>query len=145
MSKVFPDRNLPKDIAPTVNGLRYEAYLCLRNGNYKRAEKLYLKEIELIKNKENQLKESIHKGTTYYNLGISKLFQKERKEALKYIFQAFLMVVGGRFNTCFTFVLIDSFQLQIVAVSARFHTLFDYSKRMRGRREPFKIEEVLSL
>ena len=55
------------------------------------------------------------------------------------------LVVGGRFNTCFTFVLIDSFQLQIVAVSARFHTLFDYSKRMRGRREPFKIEEILSL
>ncbi len=96
MSETFPDRNLPEDIAPTVNGLRYEAYICLRNGNYNRAEKLYLKELELINNKENQRKESIHKGATYYNLGISKLFQKERTEALKYIFQAY---IEDLFNT----------------------------------------------
>ena len=90
MTPQNPDREIPQDIAPTVNGLRAVAATELRNGNYKRAEFLYLRELEIIAKKEKERQASIHKGATYYNLGLSRLLQNQGKDALKDIFQAYV-------------------------------------------------------
>lgn len=90
MPEQTPNRNIPEDIAPTVNGLRAVAATELRNGNYKRAEALYLRELEIIIKKEKEQQASIHKGATYYNLGLSRLLQNRVKDALKDIFQAYV-------------------------------------------------------
>jgi len=85
-----PNREIPQDIAHTVNGLRAVATLELRNRNYKRAESLYMRELEIITQKEKEKHASFHKGATYYNLGLSQLLQNRGEDALRHIFQAYV-------------------------------------------------------
>jgi len=85
-----PNREIPQDIVHTVNGLRAVATIELRNGNYKRAESLYMRELEVIMQKEKEKQASIHKGATYYNLGLSRLLQNRGEDTLRDIFQAYV-------------------------------------------------------
>jgi hypothetical protein len=90
MSSGSPDREFPKDIVPDISGLDAVAYLELRNGNYKRAELFYRRELEIIAQKEKERKASIHKGSPYFNLGRSLLLQNRGKEALRNIILAYV-------------------------------------------------------
>jgi len=90
MSRQTPNREIPKDIAPTINGLRALAITELRNGNHKRAENLYIRELEIISRKEQERQASIHKGATYYNLGFSRLLQNRGEDASEDVLQAYI-------------------------------------------------------
>jgi hypothetical protein len=98
MSNGSPNREIPENIKPTINGLTAVAATELRNGNYKRAELFFRRELEIINQKEKELKASIHKGAAYYNLGLSLLLQNQTKEA----FENFLIAyVEDVFNVPF--------------------------------------------
>lgn len=90
MSKRKPNREIPKDIAPTINGLRALAITELRNGNYRRAENLYVRELEIVTGKEHERQASIHKGAAFYNLGFARLLQNRGEDASKNILQAYI-------------------------------------------------------
>ena len=90
MSEETPNRELPEDIKPTINSLRALAFIELRNGNYKGAEKIYLRELAIINRKEQERQAAIHKGATYYNLGVSRLFQNNTKPAAESILLAYI-------------------------------------------------------
>lgn len=90
MSSQTPNREIPEDIKPTINGLRAVAITELRNGNFKGAEKIYTRELEIINRKEQKRQASIHKGATYYNLGLSRLLQNKPKPASEAILLAYI-------------------------------------------------------
>ena len=90
MLKESPDREIPKDIGPAINGLDAVAHVELRNGNYRRAELFYQRELEIIGQKEKELKASIHKGSPYFNLGLALFLQNKCKEGLKNILFAYV-------------------------------------------------------
>jgi hypothetical protein len=90
MTLSFPNRQIPDDIIQTILGLEAVALLELRNGNYERAESFFKRELEIILEKEKELKRSIHKGAPYYNLGLSQLLQNQAQKALKNILFAYI-------------------------------------------------------